>query len=66
MNHRIGRQKYGPLRNGQYWKKIDTGRVMVIVARTSDDCWSVTFLQGGTNKAHHLKERDIYKYYEKL
>lgn len=71
MNWTIGREKYGKIRPGQMWKKRDIGRRMRVVHRNGDDCWTVCFESpaGGGNigvKSHILKQRDIYKYYDRI
>lgn len=65
-NWRIGREKYGQIRSGQFWKKIDTGRVMRICGKNVNDCWTVHYVAGGRNSDHVLKMRDIYKYYDRI
>lgn len=66
MNWRTVREKTGTVRAGQYWKKSDTGRIMQVRGKNTDNCWTVQYEGHGTNNSHYLKERDIYKYYEKL
>lgn len=63
INWRSARDKYGALRAGQLWIKRDTRREMRIHSRDRDNCWRVCFAIG--TRSHVLKERDIFKYYER-
>jgi hypothetical protein len=65
-NHRVGKEIYGPIRSGQQWIKRDTGIFMTVDHKSGDNCWTVNFAKKSNHRAHHLKERDIYKYYDKV
>lgn len=62
-NWNIARQKYGRIRRGQLWKKIDNGMIMRI-CRKNDGGWSVVYINKG--KGHHMLERTIYHFFELL
>lgn len=67
VNWAQARDMYGQIKKNQLWKKRDVGRVMMIKAREQNNSWKVCFQSGGDRaRTHTIKERDIYKFYEKL
>lgn len=56
--------EYGPIKRNQVWFKRDTGKEMFIYGPGRNNTWVCYFPTGGRNgKAHHIKVRDIYRFY---
>jgi hypothetical protein len=65
-NWRDGRDVHGPVRANQLWRKRDAGILMRTIARSKNQKWTVDFMKGGGKSSHTLKERDIWKFYDKV
>lgn len=65
-NWRHGRDKHGPIRANQLWRKRDAGILMRIVGRNRNEKWTVDYMKFSSKSSHTLKERDIWKYYDKV
>lgn len=66
MNSEMGRNKYGKLKSGQRWKKRDIGMVMTIISKASSDSWRVCFDTKTSNASHKIKEKVVYKFYDRI
>lgn len=65
-NWRQGRELYGKIRSGQFWKKKDSGMVMRIKNKNGGQRWSVIYSSAGHKVCHTIEERIIYHYYDLL
>lgn len=54
------------IRRNHVWKKRDTGQMIVICRKEEGNSWSTVRLNKGSskNKAHHIVEHDILKFYD--
>lgn len=60
------KELFGGVHRGQYWVKVDDGKVMRVVHRNGSR-WTCEFAERGRgNRSHTLTERDIYKFYRPL
>ena len=63
MSYRTLRVKYGAIKRGQIWEKIDTQRVMQI-RRKNKWGWTVRFIDRARGTVSHtIPEQTIYKFY---
>lgn len=66
MGYVENKRRYGAIRKGQVWEKLDSGRTMVIEGRKPRGYWHVMFFPLSGRPNHSIKERDIYSYYKKI
>lgn len=67
VNWRDQRDKFGKIKGGQVWQKIDNGMVMRVVGKTGGSRWKVAYKNGGRRGVTHtMDERMIYHYFNKL
>lgn len=66
MGYIPGREKYGAVKRGQRWRKIDNGMTMTVICKQADNSWRCAFDSLNRKASHKMKERVIYKYYERV
>lgn len=64
INFKMGKRRFGAIKNKQVWMKRDTSKKMEIVGRAKSDSFKVMF-EGDSRmmKCHTLRSFDIYRYY---
>jgi hypothetical protein len=64
---REGRELNGDIRRGQTWVKRDCPTfAFTVMKKQEGDSWRCAFSRAGRNSSHKLRDRDIWKYYDKL
>lgn len=51
------------IRNGQMWKKKDTGQIVIITGKQKDDYYRTKKLSG-SRSCHGIYKKDLYIFWE--